>query len=472
MILTVNNSYTKVTDCDAIGHKAIWEALSYRDKNVDMIRRKTGNYSIDPMKSFYDRRSHTFLSGLLDKVKVMLEQNKIEYQVREINKVPNLVLFDHDIKDITYYDYQEEAIQKFVQEKRGVLKLSTGAGKTIIAKGIVKGLNVPTLFLTHRTNLLRQTHRRFLNRLPEFKDKFGLIGDGEYSPNYITFAMAQTIYSMLKREDDEIQKVLKMFRLVVVDEAHRMKSDQFSASVAACVNADYRCGLTATPFMRKDEHENMALQGGIGGIICEVGNETLVNQGVLAKPYVKFIKVDQPQDMSHFQEYFKVYKYLIIQNQFRNQKIVDATKAVMTARPHLLTIVTSLTHGRILQEMYTKANITSEFCHGDMTSKEREEVLNRLATGQIDVVIATQIFDEGQDIKEIGGVILAAGGKSPVANLQRVGRSMRKKDENYCIIVDFYDTTHHYLARHSKQRWDLFNNDPSFTILNQKKELK
>jgi superfamily II DNA or RNA helicase len=71
---------------------------------------------------------------------------------------------------------------------RGVIHAATGAGKTEIAASVIRGLNVPTMFMTHRTHLLRQTAARFAKRMPELSQRIGIVGDSDYSPNFITCA--------------------------------------------------------------------------------------------------------------------------------------------------------------------------------------------------------------------------------------------------------------------------------------------
>ena len=46
----------------------------------------------------------------------------------------------HLTKNITLYNWQEECINKWFQEKRGTIKVVTGAGKTILALAIIEKL--------------------------------------------------------------------------------------------------------------------------------------------------------------------------------------------------------------------------------------------------------------------------------------------------------------------------------------------
>lgn len=469
----VENSFVKVEADNNYIHSRLYDCLSYQDKDILYLRNKSKKYYIDPTKSFYNKKKHCFLTGLLERVKEFLEDNEIEYSIEDLRKNEDVVVCPHDIVGIDYYDYQEEAIQTFCKAKRGVLKLATSAGKTIIGKGIVKAIRKPTLWLTHRTQLLYQTAKRFENRLPELKGRFGIIGDGEFSPNYITFAMAQTVFNMLKTNDNDIKKILGAFSVVIVDECHRMGSDSFSQVVAACTNAEYRCGLSGTPCMRNDSHEDMSLIGGIGEILVDIDVKTLVDSGVVAKPIVHYTKISGPDNIKHLREYRDVYKKGIIENKERNDTIVNTTLEALKTRKHVLSIVNNIQHGNILLDMYNKAGIKCSFCTGSMKAQDRDKELQRLVDGELDLVIATTIFDEGLSINEIDCIVLCGAGKSAPANMQRVGRGLRiKENDNTVLILDYYDCTHRILSRHSKIRYDIFKNNEGFEILNKEKTVK
>lgn len=89
-----------------------------------------------------------------------------------------------------------------------------------------------------------------------------------------------------------------------------------------------------------------------------------------------------------------------------------------------------------------------------------------MADGHIQAIIATNIFDEGIDVKEIDSVVLAAGNKSAPALFQRTGRAIRKKaEENYAVIIDFIDRTHKKLLEHSSARYGIVTNEPGFVVL-------
>ena len=73
------------------------------------------------------------------------------------------------------------------------------------------------------------------------------------------------------------------------------------------------------------------------------------------------------------------------------------------------------------------------------------------------VLIGSTILQEGISITHMKAMILACGGKSNVAVLQKIGRSLRFKAGEK-TEVDFYDfiDTARFLSKHSKMRVSLY----------------
>jgi superfamily II DNA or RNA helicase len=365
---------------------------------------------------------------------------------------------------ITLYDFQIRTVKEVVKAGRGVVQLPTGAGKTEIAIAATKALSVPTLFLTHRVNLLYQTAKRYAQRNPEIKDKIGVIGDGNYSPNFITLATVQTIWSALKRYPSEIVPMLKQFQMLIIDEAHRSGAKQFYKPSMLCSNAYYRLGLTATPFMNGNKADDMYLMGTTGPVASKVSYSELIDRGILAKPFFKFFAINEPK-LTGLRDWRDIYEQGIIYHNQRNAIVATQAAQLASKGKKILIIVNEVKHGQILTELCTRKGVKIKYQDGSHSYAQREKTLKWLAsTG--DAIIATNIFDEGIDCSQINAVILAAGTKSAPALFQRTGRATRRKEtDNYAIIIDFIDNHHPKLAEHSKRRFNLVKREKGFNIL-------
>jgi superfamily II DNA or RNA helicase len=509
---------------------AVSEALSYIVPDLEFIRRRNRRLRHwDGKKSFFDKRNACFLTGFLWSLPPILRAQGINAEYHDRRVRPD-VMPDIDwksvLKGIELRDYQIRTDEDFMKRGRGVAQLPTGAGKTEVAMSLIQGTGLNTLFLTHRAHLLHQTSQRFLKRMPNMKSDIGVIGDSIYHPNRVTVATVQTLDAVFRAKDDldELRKsklkaaelerelallkkkgpksklsqidrekytrferlirvdqtsemiearfrelviFLEEMRFLIIDEAHRSGAKQFHRPALYCKNAYYRLALTATPFMKGNAHDDMMLMGVSGPVVSRVSYSELIQRGVLARPFFKFFEITEPRGLQEYS--FKIaYANGIVHNAYRNGVI--ATQASKLSRGNMakkvLVIVVEREHGKLLEKLMLSQGTRAQYLDGANTQAEREKALKLLGKDKLDVVIATNIFDEGVDVEDIGAVILAGGTKSAPALFQRSGRAMRKKEGgNTCIIVDFVDRQHHKLLEHSERRYALVKSEPGFTIL-------
>ncbi|NCD11283.1 MAG: DEAD/DEAH box helicase [Epsilonproteobacteria bacterium] len=461
----IGNVYTTFKTSDNKILKAMYEMLSYEPKGVKFAARRL-NIKWTKRGSFLDTHNMRFLTGFLPSIIRALKTFDAKFEIYDTRKDPVGSIGDYSLHGITLYDYQERTLNDFIKAKRGIAKLATGGGKTETCIAITKCLNIPTLFLTHRVNLLHQTKRRFEQRLPEMKNKIGVIGDSVFEPNFITIGTVQTIHSMIKSNPEKILPLLKQYQMLIIDEAHRSGAKQFWETASYCENAYYRLALTATPFMKGNAEDNMYLLGITGEICTEITNGELIERGIIAKPFFKFFTIDTPKDIKKLSNWHDIYDAGISENETRNKIIVNQTKQLRDMGKTIMIITTKVAHGKTLEKMISDSGVQCAFLSGSTHTDVREKMLNDLDKGKLECLIATNIFDEGISINGINAIILAAGTKSAPALFQRTGRGLRVKDDgNYCIIIDFIDTQHKKLLEHSMKRYNLIKNEKGFHIL-------
>ena len=98
-------------------------------------------------------------------------------------------------------------------------------------------------------------------------------------------------------------------------------------------------------------------------------------------------------------------------------------------------------------------SVRSKLLTGKHAGAVRTEARKDFRTGALEVLIATPIFDEGVDLPELDVIVLAAGGKSAVRLLQRIGRSLRlSPGKTHAMIHDFLDSGNRYTLGHSMGR--------------------
>lgn len=137
---------------------------------------------------------------------------------------------------------QREAMQALLSSRGGLLQLSCGAGKTVIALDYAARLNIPTLIILDTTQLVRQW-RESIEAFLHVPGGVGLIGSGSFDWN--KGIVLATYHTLAAKAHELPEEVRRWFGLVVWDEAHHVSAPTFSRSADLFYGT--RLGLTATP---------------------------------------------------------------------------------------------------------------------------------------------------------------------------------------------------------------------------------
>jgi superfamily II DNA or RNA helicase len=259
----------------------------------------------------------------------------------------------------------------------------------------------------------------------------------------------------------ETMEFMESIRVMIADEVHHSKATTWYESLPLCTNAIYRVGLTGT-VDRKDKMGWMRLQAIFADVITKVSNEYLIEKGISSKPTIRLVPIQEPRNIEIIGNYMEAYRLGIVENEVRNEMVAQLVESYIKRRPGgVLVSVKEIEHGnRILAKLKEKG-IDVEFIHGSSDVEDRARGLEKFSKGQLKVLIASTIIDEGVDMKSIGCMVLAAGGKSMRQQLQRIGRGLRLNgiDGNSVMVFDFYDRTNKFLLGHSNERIKIFKNE-------------
>lgn len=267
-----------------------------------------------------------------------------------------------------------------------------------------------------------------------------------------------------RQQHTETVALLNEFELVIAEEAHEAGGNGYFDVMNACKNAYYRLSLTATPFMRADAESNMRLMAVSGGVAIRVTEKQLIDLGILATPIFNIVPTQRPSKLFRGSPYVKAYEFGIVNHEWRNKRIV--AECIRMARYGLtsMILVQRVLHGELIMSTLKRAGLKGLFINGEHEQEEREVALKKLGTGEINVLIGTNILDVGVDVPSVGCIILAGGGKAEVANRQRIGRGLRAKKSgpNICFVLDFADEHNSHLQKHAIQRKEIITSTPGF----------
>lgn len=157
-----------------------------------------------------------------------------------------------------------------------------------------------------------------------------------------------------------------------------------------------------------------------------------------------------------------VYAQGIVQNAYRNNVIAKVAAQYSRRNMQTLILVRELYHGDQLTQLIRAEGVERvSFVYGDTPDNVLDDEVERFKEHTDSVLIASPIFDEGVDVPDMRALIIADGGKSVRAVLQKVGRGVRKKKTgaNTIDVVDFADATHKWLSDHSLERISIYEGE-------------
>jgi superfamily II DNA or RNA helicase len=195
-----------------------------------------------------------------------------------------------------------------------------------------------------------------------------------------------------------------------------------------------------------------------------VSNKKLIKLGVSARPTIEMVECAVPELSSQL-TWDDVYKQGVVNNQHRNKLIAKHAKRFADAKKPVLILVKELWHGDNIMRELEARGLKALFSHGQMPLSQVESNKYKFERGKVDVLVASTIYDEGVDVPAIRALVVADGGQSVRAVLQKIGRGLRKKagGDNVLDVIDFADLTHRYLAKHSQERLAIYEAE-SFRI--------
>jgi superfamily II DNA or RNA helicase len=422
-----------------------------------------------------------FPTGLVQRVQDFYREANREIEIvdkRPAKSVgqPRSILQNLEKIGKTPYPYQLEILDVIDKNDRGIIKVATGGGKSLIAALIAAKLGKKTIVYVIGKDLLYQFHDFFSSI---FDEKIGIVGDGKCEIHDINIASIWTVGQaigmnkkniLLDGDDDEeelgtnkyadILKMMKETKLHIIDECH-MSACETIQQVFKHSNAEHLYGLSGSPW--RDDGADLLIESILGKYIVNISASRLIGEGYLAQPLIRFRVVP----FYHYElekVYPSVYKKYVVENDIRNGLVLDAAKTMVEKGYQTLVLFNSLKHGKILYKLFQQ-HMKCALLDGSNSQEERQQVKKDLEEHKIDCVLASRIFDIGVDIPSLSGLVIACGGKSTVKALQRVGRVIRRyPGKTFAVIVDFIDQAP-FLETHSKTRYKIYKSEEGFDVL-------
>ena len=481
--IIANNVYSTITGLSDDLRKKLDAILCYQIQGYEYSAAfqkghwdpKSKKYITWDGKKHLLSKSNRFYTGLVSRVAQFLTVQNIAFEIKQQRDTVSFNTSIETIKPIVLRDYQQNVVNAALQNNVGMIKVATGGGKSIIITKIAALANLKTMVYVISKDLLYQMHRTLSDYLGM---EIGMIGDGVADVKQITVATIWSAATALgtKHEpvDEEdrsserfdesrkssIVKAIKEAQLIFIDESQFAACSSIQEINNNSTNAYFKYGLSGTPY--REDGADLLLEAVCGKQIAEVTSSELINSGHLVKPTIYFIEVP-PIELSAKDNYATIYKESIVENEARNRKIVSITKKLVEANKKVLLLVKQINHGKNLYSML-ESECRVRFLSGEIDSETRNEVKQEFENGDLDVIVASTIFDIGLDLPILDALVLCGSGKSSGRALQRIGRVLRTyPNKKEAIVVDFQDSVK-YLNKHSEKRLETYRKESGFVI--------
>lgn len=453
--LEVSTTTTRVVCAAARAREVVKQALRYRSKGY-WFSPAYQNGHWDGYRSLLTRGG-TFPTGLLPRVEAALTKRDIPYCITVLTPPASAPQPKRWQLRVDLRDYQEEAVAVALKEKRGIFQMATGSGKTEVMIAITAALGLNTLVLVTNRDLALQTAKRFSDRLTGAE--VGVFGAGRHTLADVTIATFQALRSFMRADLPAARAALAAYDVVHSDECHQLPTSTYLPLVLS-IPAQYRFGWSATPFKKDDRAGELQLIGATGKVIIHLSPEDAVQAGTSVPTSVTMLQWASGEPMaswpahrfdvddSCFGSYAELYRKAVVENAPRNAAVIGAAQALAQAGRPTLVLVTSIEHGAALSR-----ELSVPFAHGSSDMATRKNALQALRDGSEHIIIASTIFDQGIDVPELSGLVIAGGGKAHHVVVQRVGRGSRTSEGKERLeVIDLFDTHSRILWRHAKAR--------------------
>ena len=241
--------------------------------------------------------------------------------------------------------------------------------------------------------------------------------------------------------------------LLILDEAHHVAASTFHSVVDRCP-ARYRLGLTATP--DREDGLTALLDLFLGAPLVTVTHDELVAAGVLTVPDIHSVETDFTYLYTGAEDYAPMLA-AVASDPARNALIVGHVVEEARAGHVCLVLSGRIDHCHTLAAAIEAEGVSAAVLTGEVKRAVRKELLDRARAGELAVIVATSLADEGLDLPRLARVFLAYPGRARGRTVQRLGRLMRPHAEKTdAALFDFVDRKVPLLRRHHLERRKLY----------------
>lgn len=320
----------------------------------------------------------------------------------------------------------------------GLVVLATGLGKTFLA-AFDSATARRVLFVAHREEILTQAMAAFRAVRPRARL-------GRYSGNDrdadadIVFASVQTLArtAHLGRFDT------RAFDYIVIDEFHHAAAATYRRIIDH-FQPSFLLGLTATPD-RSDGGDLLGLCE--ENIVYECDLWSGIDRGLLA-PF-HYFGIPDPVEYAQIPwrsgRFDEAALTEAVATKTRAENALD--QLAKRGGKKAIGFCVSRRHADFMTDFAQARGLRSVAVHSGDSSAPRTSALKALDDGDLDIVFAVDMFNEGVDVPSIDTVLMLRPTESAVIWLQQLGRGLRRSaDKTHLAVIDYIGNHRIFLTK-------------------------
>lgn len=323
--------------------------------------------------------------------------------------------------------------------KAGLVVLGTGLGKTwLSAFDTDRPAFKRVLFVAHREEILTQAMRTYRRIRPGAH--LGLYNGSEREPDAeVLFASIQT----LSRQRHLEMFARDAFDYIVVDEFHHAAAATYRRLIDY-FTPRFLLGLTATP-ERTDGADLLELCG--GHLIYRRDFPDGIREKLLC-PFAYFGVPDEveyeniPWRSSKFDD--EALTNALATNE-RAENVFDQMNRHAGTRT--LAFCCSRRHADFMRSFFASKGLRAAAIYSGEGSDARTQSMEALGAGDLDVVCAVDMFNEGVDLPEVDRVVMLRPTESRILFLQQFGRGLRQVAGKTLTVIDYIGNHRSFLLK-------------------------
>jgi superfamily II DNA or RNA helicase len=346
------------------------------------------------------------------------------------------------------YEWQNEAIDVFIKNKKLIVEVATGAGKTFFSIQTIKQLlkkepNLKILIVSPKIVILKNWQQELL------KNGFCVVDVGMYYSAIKDYArITLTTNASIKNIN------LNLFDFLVVDEVHNTFTPRFKKVYDK--NFKYLLGLTATLNNEDDTKHYEFLDyfnyNKYVFTIKEAINSNIINKFVFTNYSFVFDKKLDFEQYENYQQritniirvagsYNKAMRSQLLRNNlyslfdkrkklvYMHDKRFDLLEKILKINKDKKIIIFN-EYNAAGTEIYMRCldlNLSARVINSDLDTQTIDKHLQSYVNNEYNILITSKMFDEGYNLPSIDVAIIFSGDSTKRQFIQRMGRVLRKK---------------------------------------------